>query len=167
MSILTKILAKIQAVSSSKNTALRVYPQEKFETDVMDEIVELKQTVHSLSQMIIIQQQQISTMQQVIYQHVSKQYNDCSFQSNSGNTTTINNYYGASTSDESRVRQSTTPYPSENDYTALVLWLEEQKIKGIDYYAAAGMNRSKMCRQLSDILGWAVDQNSLRKAQNR
>ena len=59
------------------------------------------------------------------------------------------------------------PYPRENDYIALVAWLEDQKAKGIDYYAAANMNRSKMCRQLSDILGWTVDQNSLRKAQQR
>jgi len=58
-------------------------------------------------------------------------------------------------------------YPCENDYSALVAWLEAQKSKGIDYYAAANMNRSKMCRQLSDILGWTVDQNSLRKAQQR
>ena len=89
-----------------------------------------------------------------------------SFQ-NSGNTTTINNYYGASTSDESRVRQSTTPYPSENDYTALVLWLAQQKLIGNDYYAEADYNRSVMCRRLSLIFGWPVDQNSLRKAQNR
>ena len=58
-------------------------------------------------------------------------------------------------------------YPQENDYNGLVAWLEEQKAKGIDYYAAANMNRSKMCRQLSEILGWTVDQNSLRKAQQR
>ena len=59
------------------------------------------------------------------------------------------------------------PFPGENDYVALLAWLEEQKNKGIDYYAAANMNRSKMCRQLSNILGWTVDQNSLRKAQQR
>ena len=161
MSILTKILAKIQAVSSSKNTALRVYPQEKFETDVMDEIVELKQTVHSLSQMIIIQQQQISTMQQVIYQHVSN-IEGCNSEWVAPMFTGDGRSFCVKPG-----RLSGRNWYSENDYTALVLWLEEQKIKGIDYYAAAGMNRSKMCRQLSDILGWAVDQNSLRKAQNR
>lgn len=59
------------------------------------------------------------------------------------------------------------PFPGENDYVALLAWLEDQKAKGIDYYAAANMNRSKMCRQLSNILGWTVDQNSLRKAQQR
>ena len=60
-----------------------------------------------------------------------------------------------------------TPYPKQNDYVGLVAWLEEQKAKGVDYYAAANMNRSKMCRELSAILGWTVDQNSLRKAQER
>ncbi len=57
--------------------------------------------------------------------------------------------------------------PRENDYAALVAWLEVEKAQGRDYFADAGMNRSRMCRDLSDILGWIVDQNSLRKAQNK
>ncbi len=57
--------------------------------------------------------------------------------------------------------------PRENDYAALVAWLEAEKAQGRNYYADAGMNRSRMCRDLSDILGWIVDQNSLRKAENR
>jgi hypothetical protein len=57
--------------------------------------------------------------------------------------------------------------PRENDYAALVAWLEVEKAQGRDYFADAGMNRSRMCRDLSDILGWIVDQNSLRKAENR
>jgi hypothetical protein len=57
--------------------------------------------------------------------------------------------------------------PRENDYAALVAWLEAEKAQGRDYYADAGMNRSRMCRDLSEILGWIVDQNSLRKAENR
>lgn len=57
--------------------------------------------------------------------------------------------------------------PRENDYAALVAWLEVEKAQGRDYYADAGMNRSRMCRDLSEILGWIVDQNSLRKAQNK
>ena len=73
----------------------------------------------------------------------------------------------ASSSTPHPIATGPMPYPRENDYIALVAWLEEQKTKGIDYYAAANMNRSKMCRQLSDILGWTVDQNSLRKAQQR
>ena len=57
--------------------------------------------------------------------------------------------------------------PRENDYAALAAWLETEKLQGHDYYADAGMNRSRMCRDLSEILGWIVDQNSLRKAQNK
>jgi len=55
--------------------------------------------------------------------------------------------------------------PKENDYTALVEWLQMQKQDGHDYYKEAGNNRSKMCRNLQNIVGWVVDQNSLRKAQ--
>ena len=56
--------------------------------------------------------------------------------------------------------------PKEGDYIELVLWLENQKAQGIDYYAEAGFNRSKMCRNLQPIIKWTkVDQNSLRKAQ--
>ncbi len=57
--------------------------------------------------------------------------------------------------------------PRENDYAALVAWLDAEKAQGRDYYADAGMNRSRMCRDLSEVLGWIVDQNSLRKAENR
>ena len=167
MSVLTNIFAKIKALTSSDNDVRSlVYPHEAFETEVMEEIVELKQTVRNLAQMVIIQQKQISTMQQVIYQHINKQYNDCSFQSNSGNTTTINNYYSAPPQSDEPA-QTGTQYPKEGEYQQVVIWLEQQKAKGVDYYAAAGMNRSKMCRQLSEILGWEVDQNSLRKAQQR
>lgn len=57
--------------------------------------------------------------------------------------------------------------PQENDYQALVQWLAAEKTLGNDYYAEAGYNRSKMCRNLRKILGWEPDQNSLRKAENR
>jgi len=57
--------------------------------------------------------------------------------------------------------------PQEGDYQSLAEWLENEKKKGIDYYAEAGYNRSKMCRELRKILGWEPDQNSLRKAQNK
>lgn len=55
--------------------------------------------------------------------------------------------------------------PKENDYKAVVQWLQSEKEQGRDYYAEAGNNRSRMCREISNILGWVVDQNSLRKAQ--
>ena len=55
--------------------------------------------------------------------------------------------------------------PQENDYQSLVQWLEAEKALGNNYYAEAGFNRSKMCRNLRKILGWTPDQNSLRKSQ--
>ncbi len=55
--------------------------------------------------------------------------------------------------------------PRENDYQALVQWLETEKTLGNDYYAEADFNRTRMCRELRKILGWEPDQNSLRKAQ--
>lgn len=56
--------------------------------------------------------------------------------------------------------------PQEGDYQAVVKWLQLEKEKGEDYYAQAQFNRSRMCRQLSNIFGWIVNENSLRKAQN-
>lgn len=58
-----------------------------------------------------------------------------------------------------------TFYPRKGKYTDTVTWLEEQKKKGVDFYAAAGMNRTRMCRNLSEIFKWEVNENSLRKAQ--
>lgn len=57
--------------------------------------------------------------------------------------------------------------PAEGNYIQVVQWLAQQKLIGNDYYAEADYNRSVMCRRLSIIFGWPVDQNSLRKAQNR
>lgn len=56
-------------------------------------------------------------------------------------------------------------YPRKGKYAETVAWLAEQKKQGVDFYAAAGMNRSKMCRHLSEIFHWEVNENSLRKAQ--
>ena len=90
-------------------------------------------------------------------------YSDCTITIHNGQTTVQQ----PEDITPSEPAESPSPYPQKNDYNALVAWLEEQKAKGIDYYAAANMNRSKMCRKLSEILGWTVDQNSLRKAQQR
>ena len=57
-------------------------------------------------------------------------------------------------------------YPRKGDYAGVLAWLERQKRKEhIDYYQACGQNRSKMCRKLSEIFGWEVSENSLRKAE--
>lgn len=81
----------------------------------------------------------------------------------------INNLEEVNNSRTTMLQEEVTEvsFPSENDYTALVAWLEEQKANGVDYYVAANKNYNKMCRQLSDILGWKVDQKKLQKAQQR
>ena len=56
--------------------------------------------------------------------------------------------------------------PPEGKYEPLVKWLRAQKALGNDYYAEAGYNRSKMCRDLRHIIGWEPNENSLRKAQD-
>ena len=65
-----------------------------------------------------------------------------------------------------KAKEGTTKLPQEGKYQELAEWLEAEKTLGKDYYADAENNRSKMCRDLKNILGWTPDQNSLRKAQN-
>ena len=60
-----------------------------------------------------------------------------------------------------------TLYPSAGDYKAVVQWLEKKKQKGEDMYAGANYNRTKMCRKLSEIFGWEVDESGIRKAEER
>jgi len=57
--------------------------------------------------------------------------------------------------------------PRKNNYVDVAVWLEEEKLIGNDYYAEAGYNRTLMCEDISKVLGWTVDQNSLQHAQNR
>ena len=59
------------------------------------------------------------------------------------------------------------PIPEENNYLDVIRWLDQEKLDGHDHFEEAGQNRTKMCKKLSDIFGWYVDQNSLQKAQNR
>jgi hypothetical protein len=54
--------------------------------------------------------------------------------------------------------------PKTRDYKLLVKWLEQEKKNGHDYYKEADNNRSEMCRKLTELLGWEVNENSLRKA---
>ena len=56
-------------------------------------------------------------------------------------------------------------YPRKGKYAETVVWLEDQKKKGVDFYASAGYNRTEMCRKLSKIFGWEVNENHLRKAE--
>ena len=66
----------------------------------------------------------------------------------------------------SKAEEVTTKLPQEGKYQKLAEWLDAEKTLGNDYYADAGYNRSKMCRDLKNILGWTPNENSLRKAQN-
>ncbi len=69
--------------------------------------------------------------------------------------------HGASDTEESI-------YPKKGDYAGVLAWLARQKEKEhIDYYQASGQNRSKMCRKLSEIFGWEVDESGIRKAEER
>lgn len=61
--------------------------------------------------------------------------------------------------------EAETFYPRKNKYTEVVHWLEKQKTQGTDFFVAAGRNRSELCRKLTKIFGWEVNENSLRKAQ--
>lgn len=57
--------------------------------------------------------------------------------------------------------------PKVGNYQDVMQWLEQEKADGRDHYEEAGRNRTKMCKNISEILGWEVDQNSLQKAQNK
>ncbi len=69
--------------------------------------------------------------------------------------------------DEEDANESEYTILHKDNYVELVEWLAKKKDEGRDYYAEAGNNRSKMCRMLTKELGWVVDENSLRKAQER
>jgi hypothetical protein len=56
-------------------------------------------------------------------------------------------------------------YPRKGKYQEVVEWLEKKKQKGEDLYAGCGYNRSELCRKLSKIFGWEVDESGLRKAE--
>ena len=57
--------------------------------------------------------------------------------------------------------------PRKNKYNDLLDWLAQEKEDGRDYYADAKGNRSQMCIDISPIVGWEVNENSLQKAENR
>lgn len=56
-------------------------------------------------------------------------------------------------------------YPRPGNNRAVVEWLEEKKRKGEDFYAASGYNRREMCRKLSKLFGWEVEESGIRKAE--
>lgn len=65
------------------------------------------------------------------------------------------------------IAPSVQQLPKKRDYSAAVEWVRAQRAAGNDYYAENHNNRTRMCRQLSDIFGWEVNQDSYRKAEQR
>lgn len=59
----------------------------------------------------------------------------------------------------------TSMYPRKGKYQEVVEWLEKKKVRGEDLYAGCCYNRSELCRKLSKIFGWEVDESGLRKAE--
>lgn len=57
--------------------------------------------------------------------------------------------------------------PRKGKYQEVIVWLEKEKQNGQDHYKEAGNNRSAMCRKISKIVGWEVNENSLMKALYR
>lgn len=141
--------------------------EEDFLTDIMRQITDLQNTVQQLTQerqQLIQERQQlkkqIDTMSK-IPKHQTTVYNYGTYNDIHDNPhATI---YATAPQDN----QPDSILPPENDYTALVRWLEFEKLRGNDYYAEADCNRTKLCRNLLKIIGWEPDQNSLRKAQSR
>lgn len=57
------------------------------------------------------------------------------------------------------------PYP--NDYVGLVHWLNIQRAIGNDWYAKYNGNRAEMARQLTQTVGWLIDDFAFRRAEKR
>ena len=56
-------------------------------------------------------------------------------------------------------------YPRRGKYQEVVEWLEKKKARGEDLYAGSRYNRSELCRRLTKLFGWEVDESGLRKAE--
>lgn len=57
--------------------------------------------------------------------------------------------------------------PPKNNYVALWRYIQSQAQRGVDWKFRANGNRSEMARLLTKVVGWAVDENALRKAEKR
>ena len=143
-------------ISSSE----RRFEEQDFLTDTMRQISDLQNTVQQLTLEKQQLKQQIETMSKTP-KHQTTVYNYGTYNDIHDNPhATI---YATAPQD----KQPDSILPPENDYTALVRWLEFEKLRGNDYYAEADCNRTKLCRNLLKIIGWEPNQDSLRKAQNR
>ena len=143
-------------ISSSE----RRFEEQDFLTDTMRQICDLQNTIQQLTLEKQQLKQQIETMSKTP-KHQTTVYNYGTYNDIHDNPhATI---YATAPQDN----QPDSILPPENDYTALVRWLEFEKLRGNDYYAEADCNRTKLCRNLLKIIGWEPNQDSLRKAQNR
>jgi len=162
MTVFNRICNRLRLFSSpKKGDALAVYPHEDLEIDVMDEVIELREMVKQLAGTVVMQQTQISAMQTQLTQIIGQQYQNCQVI----NGTNITNHYYGKESAEEEVSSSETMYPRKGKYQEVVEWLEKKKSKGEDLYVGCGYNRSALCRKLSKIFGWEVDESGLRKAE--
>lgn len=141
-------------------SAQKRFEEQDFMTDVMARLTDLRELAEQLTNEKRQLKQQIDTMSK-IPKHQTTVYNYGTYNDIHDNPhATI---YATAPQDN----QPDSILPPENDYTALVRWLEFEKLRGNDYYAEADCNRTKLCRNLLKIIGWEPDQNSLRKAQSR
>lgn len=72
-------------------------------------------------------------------------------------------YVGRQYTENQHIQNRGAALPAPNRYADLYRWIQDERIAGRDYLADAGGNRTLMCKHLSDILGWAVDPNTLGK----
>lgn len=69
-----------------------------------------------------------------------------------------------------RFTPSATPQtnlPPANDYVALIHFIRAQECAGINWFVRARGNRSEMARLLTPVVGWVVDVNAMRRAEQR
>ena len=152
--------ANRQAISIDADTYGDIPPMPKPQRELQElqrKCAEATTEIQTLKKQLKMEQEQQNKHQTIVYNYGT--YNDI-------HDNPYSTIYTAQP-EEKKEADGEERRPRENDYAALVSWLEAEKAQGHDYYADAGMNRSRMCRDLSDILGWIVDQNSLRKAQNK
>lgn len=156
--------ANRQAISIDADTYGDISPMPKPQRELQElqrKCAEATTEIQTLKKQLKMEQEQQNKHQTIVYNYgtyIAEQHNDIHDNHNC-------RIYATAQPEEKQ--ETGERRPRENDYAALVAWLDAEKAQGRDYYADAGMNRSRMCRDLSEILGWIVDQNSLRKAENR
>ncbi len=119
--------------NSSIEKRIQRLTAEELDIDVMDTICELKSLVSTLAQMLMIQSNQLASMQ-----------------------SQLNLYMYGSTQSPVDMAEA---YPKENDYNGVREYVERRKAndKVFREYCIAH-TRKDLCKRLSDIFGWVVDE---------